>query len=110
MKTFKKFILSLDQFGSEITLSVKNEKVHNTYPGSIVSILIFGFVAYSFVMLIIDMVYNQQPNVISIERSVPNPAPYILKSTDYFFAINVVDGYGIPLLQNDSYTIYTAEA
>lgn len=60
-QTFKKAVktvLSLDQFGSEVNLSIKNQETHKTFIGAIASMGIAALIIFSLVGLLYDMFYT----------------------------------------------------
>ncbi|EAR93758.2 small GTP-binding domain protein (macronuclear) [Tetrahymena thermophila SB210] len=86
----------IDIFGSEILLRFDGKQSYQTQLGSVVTILIVGFIFFRLVFIVLDVFQRLNPQVIYNERQVDDPAAF--NATSYSFPIAF--GMEDPVLQN----------
>ncbi|EAR93757.1 transmembrane protein, putative (macronuclear) [Tetrahymena thermophila SB210] len=101
-------VTRIDLFGSEILLRFDGKQSYQTQLGSVVTILIVGFISFRLAFIVLDAFQRSNPQVIYNERQVDDPAAFNATSYSFPFAIAMED----PVLQNYyiDESIYTVSA
>ncbi|KAL4473496.1 hypothetical protein ABPG74_022360 [Tetrahymena malaccensis] len=101
-------INNLDIFGSQIQLRFNKNSTYKTKFGSVVTILIIGFIIFRLVFIIQDVVQRVNPSVIYSERQVDDPAAFEITSQSLPLAFAMEDSitYGYYIDEG----IYTVSA
>ncbi|KAL4479279.1 hypothetical protein ABPG72_011491 [Tetrahymena utriculariae] len=81
----------IDIFGSQILLRFNGEPTYNTRTGSVVTLLIIGFICFRLFAIIKDVFLRTSPQVIYSERQVDNPAAFQLSSQTFPLAFSMED-------------------
>lgn len=64
LKKLKLLLYNFDLFGRKINLNIKKEEVYHTTVGSIASLLILLFIAYTFISMFLEMIEMSDPAII----------------------------------------------
>ncbi|EAR93756.1 small GTP-binding domain protein (macronuclear) [Tetrahymena thermophila SB210] len=101
-------VTRIDLFGSEILLRFDGKQSYQTQLGSVVTILIIGFISFRLAFIVLETFQRLNPQVIYNERQVDDPAAFNATSYSFPFAIAMAD----PALQNYyiDESIYTVNA
>ncbi|KAL4432689.1 hypothetical protein ABPG74_004982 [Tetrahymena malaccensis] len=81
----------IDIFGSQILLRFKGEPTYNTRTGSVVTLLIIGFICFRLIAIVQDVFLRTSPQVIYSERQVDNPAAFQISSQTFPLAFGMED-------------------
>ncbi|EAS02393.2 small GTP-binding domain protein (macronuclear) [Tetrahymena thermophila SB210] len=81
----------IDIFGSQILLRFQGEPAYSTRTGSVVTLLIIGFICFRLIAIIQDVFLRTSPQVIYSERQVDNPAPFEISSQSFPLAFGMED-------------------
>ncbi|KAL4479278.1 hypothetical protein ABPG72_011490 [Tetrahymena utriculariae] len=81
----------IDIFGSQILLRFKGEPTYNTRTGSVVTLLIIGFICFRLFGITSNVFLRINPQVIYNERQVDYPAPFQISSQTFPLAFRMED-------------------
>ena len=96
MNTINKYFLKADQLATGPSVKINGQDKHSTYPGSIISIILFGILIWYAVLKIIEVARTDKPTIIREEELTGNYRTFSLVDAKFLPAFRLYTTEALP--------------